>query len=119
MDSQNKIFIRDLIIKMNVGILPREQGRKSPVIFNAEITLDPSRRWNKDEISETVPYDGVTDTIKRVAARRHFNLLEVLLEETASELLKDNRIISVTISAAKPRIIKDVERLGVEITRSR
>ncbi|MGB4106736.1 MAG: dihydroneopterin aldolase [Alphaproteobacteria bacterium] len=119
MDFRNKIFIQDLTIKMNVGILPREQGRKSPVIFNAEITLDPARRWGKDQISETVPYDGVVEIIKQVSAGRHFNLLEVLLEDIASELLADNRIISVTISAAKPRIIRDAARLGVEITRSR
>ncbi len=119
MDSRNKIFIQDLTIKMNVGILPREQGRKSAVIFNAEIVLDPARRWSKDQISETVPYDGVVEIIKQVSIRQHFNLLEVLLEEIASELLKDNRISSITISAAKPRIIKDAARLGVEITRSR
>lgn len=115
----NKVFIRDLTIKMNVGILPREQGRRSHVIFNAEITLDPACRWNKDEVSETVRYDDVVETIKRISLRRHFNLLESLLEEVAADLLKDARVVSVCISAAKPRIMKHVQRAGVEITRDR
>jgi dihydroneopterin aldolase len=117
MNSSNKIFIRELKLKMNVGILPQEQGRKTPVIVNAVIELDPKRRWGRDKIEETVSYADIADIVKKVSALQHYNLLEVFLETVADELLADKKIIAVELSAEKPRIIKDTESAGVRISR--
>lgn len=119
MDSSNKIFVRDLRLKMHVGILPQEQGRKTPVIVNALVELDPAQRWSVDKIEETVSYADIAETIKNISALRHFNLLEVFLEEVAAGLLKNRKIMAVELSAEKPRIIKDSESAGVKISRSR
>ncbi len=119
MDSSNKIFIRDLKLKMNVGILPREQGRKTAVIVSAVVDLDPACRWSVDKIEETVSYADIAESVKRISELRHFNLLEGFLETIAAELLKNQKIIAVELSAEKPRIIKDTERAGVKIIRAR
>lgn len=119
MSSSNKIFIRDLKLKMNVGILPREQGRKTPVIVNATVELDPGRRWEHDKIEETFSYVTVADAVKKVSALRHYNLLEVFLETVANELLANEKIIAVEISAEKPRIIGDTKSAGVRISRAK
>lgn len=119
MSSSNKIFIRDLKLKMNVGILPREQGRKTPVIMSATVVLDPGRRWDRDNIEETVSYADIADVVKKVSALRHYNLLEVFLETVADELLANEKIIAVELSAEKPRIIKDTESAGVRISRTK
>lgn len=119
MDSSNKIFIRDLKLKMNVGILPQEQGRKTHVIVNATVEIDPNTRWSQDKIEETVSYADIADVAKKISALRHYNLLEVLLETIADELLTNEKIIAVEISAEKPRIIKDAESAGVRISRTK
>jgi dihydroneopterin aldolase len=119
MSSSNKIFIRDLKLKMNVGILPREQGRKTPVIVSATVELDPDRRWSRDKIEETVSYADIAVIVKKVSALRHYNLLEVFLEAVADELLANEKIIAVELSAEKPRIIKDTESAGVRISRTK
>jgi dihydroneopterin aldolase len=119
MDSSNKIFIRDLKLKMHVGILPQEQGRKTPVIVNAVIELDPGRRWSRDTIEETVSYVTIADAVKKISALRHYNLLEVFLETVVDELLTHEKIIAVELSAEKPRIVKDAESAGVRISRTK
>ena len=117
MESINKIFIRDLRVRMYVGVFAHEQGRKRTVLVNAEVVLAPDISWKHDEIDETVSYEELVARVMEVSARKHFNLLEVFLESIAADFFENKKVIAVKISAEKPSIIAFAKRVGVEITR--
>lgn len=111
------IFIRRLELMMSIGIYPEEKTAPQRVILDVEaICALPAAL--QDDIAQTVSYEDFIETARRIAASRHFQLVESFCEELAAALLTDKRLSSLTIAAEKPDIFKgNPKAVGVRMTR--
>lgn len=110
--------MRDLEIVMSVGIYPEEKKARQRVILSIEgvCALDKDL---SDTIEQTVSYEDFVRISQEIAAKKHYNLLEVFCEDLASILLKDERLLSIKIHCEKPDIFKgNPTSVGIEIIRS-
>lgn len=119
MHSSNVVFIKDLKLKMHIGIHAHEIGWAQVVLVSAEVFLDEEKRWENDKIAETVSYDDLVSAIKTVSQQKHFKLIETFLETLAENFLRNDKICAVRLLAEKPGIIKNARGAGVEILRVR
>ncbi len=119
MGDANTIFVRDLHLEMQVGIYAHEIGRMQTVIVQIELALDPSLRWVKDAIEETVSYDDVVAQARKISGTRHFHLLETFAEDLAAVLLGMAQARSVSIALEKPDAATSPLRVGITVSREK
>ena len=115
--DENIIFVRDLRIDMHVGIYAHEKGHKQPVLINADICLDHSIRWTKDDIRQTLSYEEIDSRIQKASEKQHFNLHETFLEHIANDFLSMDIVHGINIEIEKPSIMKNAKSAGVRISR--
>ena len=78
---KRKILIKDLVLKMLVGIHNFEKKKKQRVRFNLVINIDQNLIPNDKDLKSIVNYEQVIKTIMRITSRKHYPLLETLAEK--------------------------------------
>jgi 7,8-dihydroneopterin aldolase/epimerase/oxygenase len=115
--DQNRIFIRDFFIDMEIGVNDDEKNRKQRVIVNVcvepKIWPNPSR----DNISDTVSYDDIVKIIQNILSADHIHLVETVAEKIANTCIQQLPIKNITVKVEKPDIY-GFAIPGVEITRT-
>lgn len=112
-----RIFIRDLVLAMEIGIHPHEQGRQQRVRFN--LTAETLRDPDEDGISGVVSYEDLLNGIKDIATSGHIALVEVLGDRILDMALEHRRVRSATVCIEKLDVFGDAESVGAEMSRSR
>ena len=65
---KRRVFVKDLILKMFVGIHSFEKKKKQPVRFNVDITLEKNLMFNSD-LDNIVNYETVIKNITSIAKK--------------------------------------------------
>lgn len=101
-----------------VGAPERETGRQYEV--NCELVADLADAGHSDQLSDTVDYARVYETISETVTGRAFSLLEGLATELARVLLDQFDIYAVTVRVKKlhPPINGPIDSIEVEVTRN-
>ena len=110
----DRIFVRDLVLPMEIGAYASEKGRNQRVRFTVEADLAPAPRHAGD-LRDVVSYDLIGDTVRQLAAAGHVELVETLAERIAERLLLHPRIRVVRVVVEKLDL--GPGSVGVEITR--
>jgi dihydroneopterin aldolase len=100
------------------GINPGEDAVPQPFDIDVELEVDLERCAHTDSIEDTVDYASVHRTVIDTVAGTEFGLIERLAQEIARQIMHDRRVISVTITIAKPGILAGATP-SVTITRRR
>ena len=116
MDS---ILIRDLRLKVLIGIHKRERHVPQMVSIDLDIGLPGEAVFASDRVADTIDYEQVALRIKALAASGHFRLVETLADRIAALLLEDFGAPWVKVSAAKIGILPNAKLVGVSIERKR
>ena len=116
---KRKILIKDLVLKMLVGIHKFEKKKKQRVRFNLVINIDQNLFPNDNDLKSIVNYEQVIKTIKRITAKKHYPLLETLAEKIFSKLFENLRIKKILLRIEKLDVIKNTSSVGVEIEKTR
>lgn len=116
--SQRRIFIRDLRLLVSIGIYDFELARPQAVVINVELLLADPDLAHGDSIANVLNYDIVHDGIVDLAASRHFNLQETLVETILDLCLAQPQVVEARVSTEKPDVYKDC-RVGYEAVRRR
>ncbi len=115
----HKIFVRDLLISMFIGVYESEKNVKQNVRFNIDMVVeDPSDPLNDDYL-QVVCYETIASAIQKMTEREHINLVETLAERVAEICLSNSRVVSVLVKIEKLEAVKNAGSVGVEIERSR
>lgn len=114
---RDRIFIRDYVIPVYVGVYPEEQGVTQNVGFSIEAIVGPEVKSVNDQIAEVPSYDNLMQAVKDVTGAGHINLVETMADRIATHILADGRIASVRIRIEK--LDRDPAAVGVEIVRPR
>tara|TARA_B100000579_G_C22829010_1_gene854833 strand:+ start:1605 stop:2006 length:402 start_codon:yes stop_codon:yes gene_type:complete len=115
---KRKVFIKDLVLKMSIGIHSFEKKKKQRVRFNIEITLNQNL-INNNELSNIVNYESVIKNVSNIVKRKHYQLLENLADEIFLKLFRDKKISKIKIGLEKLDIIRNTSSVGIEIEKSR
>tara|TARA_Y100000741_G_C18058424_1_gene479448 strand:+ start:255 stop:641 length:387 start_codon:yes stop_codon:yes gene_type:complete len=111
-----KIIIKDLVLLLFVGIHRFEKIKKQRVKFNIEITTDPNLRA---ELKSIVNYEKVIEDVKKVAEKKHFELLESLSESIFDEIFKNKKVKKIRLKIEKLDIIKTTKSVGIEVVKTK
>ena len=116
---KRKILIKDLVLKMLVGIHNFEKKKKQRVRFNLVINIDQNLIPNDKDLKSIVNYEQVIKTIIRITSRRHYPLLETLAEKIFLKLFENLRIRKILLRIEKLDVIKNTTSVGIELEKTR
>lgn len=114
---RDRIFVRELVLPIYVGVYPEEQGVTQNVGFSIEAIVAPEVHSEHDQISEVPSYDNLINAVKDVTGAGHINLVETIAERIADHILSDDRIAAVRVRVEK--LDREPDAVGVEIVRPR
>jgi len=112
----DRVFIRDLVVNARIGAYSHERAVEQRLRFNVKVDV---RRpdLKSGDMRDVFSYDTIRDAIELNTARGHVALVEKLAEEIADQILRDARVLGVTIRIEKLDIVPGA--VGVEIRRER
>ena len=116
---KRKILIKDLVLKMLVGIHNFEKRKKQRVRFNLVINIDQNLIPNDKDLKSIVNYEQVIKTIMRITSRKHYPLLETLAEKIFLKLFENLRIKKILLRIEKLDVIKNTASVGIELEKTR
>lgn len=116
---KRKILIKDLVLKMLVGIHNFEKKKKQRVKFNLIINIDQNLIPNDKDLKSIVNYEQVIKTIMRITSRKHYPLLETLAEKIFLKLFENLRIKKILLRIEKLDVIKNTTSVGIELEKTR
>ncbi|WP_035051842.1 dihydroneopterin aldolase [Andreprevotia chitinilytica] len=111
------IFLHGVRAKTLIGWYEWERVALQVVELDLEIGLPSTRACLSDNLTDTIDYDHVVNTLRASMAEQHFQLLEALAEHIAHILLEDFKAPWVKVSVTKLGILHEVGRVGVTIER--
>ncbi|MBK5092353.1 MAG: dihydroneopterin aldolase [Actinobacteria bacterium] len=116
-----RILISDLKVFAHHGVLPGEMEKGQDFLFDVEIEVDSSAAIEGDDISETVDYTKVADSVSRIATGERYNLIETLAAKIAEYLiaLPGARKATVTVKKPEAPLSVSVGWVGVSVSRER
>jgi dihydroneopterin aldolase/D-erythro-7,8-dihydroneopterin triphosphate epimerase len=117
--SMDRIFIRDLVLRCIIGILPEERREKQDIVINVEMHCDLHKAGRSDDLSDTVDYKVIKKAILKLVEESCFQLIETLAEHIADIALSDSKVQQVVVTIDKPGALRFAKSSAVEIIRSR
>tara|TARA_B100000401_G_scaffold39431_1_gene23242 strand:+ start:213 stop:617 length:405 start_codon:yes stop_codon:yes gene_type:complete len=116
---KRKVLIKDLVLKIFVGIHKFEKKKKQRVRFNLIINIDQNLIPNDKDLKSIVDYEKVIKTIEKITSRKHYLLLETLAEKIFSKLFENLTIRKILLRIEKLDVIKNTSSVGIELEKTR
>ena len=116
---KRKILIKDLVLKMLVGIHNFEKKKKQRVKFNLIINIDQNLIPNDKDLKSIVNYEQIIKIITKITSRKHYLLLETLAEKIFFKLFENPRIKKILLRIEKLDVIKNTTSVGIELEKTR
>ena len=116
---KRKVLIKDLVLKISVGIHNFEKKKKQRVKFNLVINIDQNLIPNDKDLKSIVNYEQVIKTITKITSRKHYLLLETLAEKIFFKLFENPRIKKILLRIEKLDVIKNTTSVGIELEKTK
>jgi FolB domain-containing protein len=113
------IRVVDLEVWTFLGVPDVERNRAQKLLVSIEMAVTTfAKAAGKDDVSLTVNYFDVAERVKAIAARRPRKLLETLVEEMATDLLKTYPIEKLGLEIKK-FVLPDAGYVSVKVERKK
>ena len=116
---KRKILVRDLILRISVGIHDFEKKKKQRVKFNLDINTDPSLVPEDNNLNTIINYEDVIKNIKKITNKKHYLLLETLAEKIFLKLFENTKVKKVKLRIEKLDVFKNTSSVGIEIEKNK
>ena len=116
---KRKVFIKNLILNVFVGIHNFEKKKKQRVRFNIEVTTNPYIKPNNKDLSTILNYEDLINKIKLLVKKQHHELIEDLAENMFAIIFQNRLVKKINIKIEKLDIIKNSESVGIEFSKSK
>jgi dihydroneopterin aldolase len=114
------VFIRQLRLQAWIGLYRHEKIAPQTIEIDLEIALPAdSAVFKTGKVADTIDYGVVVERIRALVGKERFGLVESLAERIADSVIKDFKSPRVRVSIAKLGVLRDAQRVGVTIERSR
>jgi dihydroneopterin aldolase len=101
--TTDRITLTGLKVRGNHGVFDFERRDGQDFIVDVELELDTSTAAASDELSDTVDYGTLAESLATVIAGEPVNLLEKLVRRLADACLADARVQAATVTVHKPQ----------------
>lgn len=115
----DKILVSDLTVDCTIGVRSKERRHKQTVIICVSLACNLARACKTDDLTDTLDYSVLVQSITKTVESSRFHLLEALAECIADVCLGNAVVSEVTVSVAKSGAISSAKYALVEITRSK
>jgi len=116
---KRKILIKNLILKISVGIHGFEKKKKQRVKFNIDINTDPNLIPDDNNLDSIINYETVIKNIEKITNKKHYPLLETLAEKIFLKFFENRKVKKVKLRIEKLDILKNTSSVGIEIEKSK
>ena len=116
---KRKVIIKDLTLKILVGIHNFEKKKKQRVKFNIEILTDPYVSANSKDLNTILNYEEVVMEITKLTDSKHHKLLEDLAENIFNIIFKNKLVKKIVIKLEKLDILKKTKSVGIEVSKTK
>lgn len=119
--AADRIEVRGLELLVYCGVLPEEQARKQPFLFDLDLYLDLAEAGATDDLTKTADYGHLVDVLAAKLDVERFQLLERMAARVAELVFDNTAVDEVTVTARKlrPPVAAHVDTTGVRIHRTR
>ena len=121
MKDSDKVILRDVRARANIGVSAEERAEPQDVLFDVELRLDLGPAAAADDLSLTPDYGEVAVLLRRTAGERSYRLLETMAAAAAEGLLRrfgSERVV-LRVRKADLRDARGPLDAAIEITRLR
>lgn len=121
MDELDEIALTGLRVFGRHGVFDFERTNGQDFVIDARLRLSTARAAQTDDVLDTVHYGEAAERIAEIVGGEPVALIETLAARIADELLRDARLVSVSVTVHKPHapIEREFADVAVTITRSR
>jgi dihydroneopterin aldolase len=116
---KRKVFIKNLILNVFIGIHNFEKKKKQRVRFNVEVITNPYIKPNNKDLSTILNYEDLINKIKLLVKKQHHELIEDLAENMFAIIFQNRLVKKINIKIEKLDIIKNSESVGIEFSKSK
>ena len=116
---KRKVFIKNLILNVLIGIHNFEKKKKQRVRFNIEVITNPYIKPNNKDLSTILNYEDLINKIKLLVKKQHHELIEDLAENMFAIIFQNRLVKKINIKIEKLDIIKNSESVGIEFSKSK
>ena len=116
---KRKVFIKNLILNVFIGIHNFEKKKKQRVRFNIEVVTNPYIRPSNKDLSTILNYEDLIKKIKLLVKKQHHELIEDLAENMFEIIFQNRLVKKISIKIEKLDIIKNSESVGIEFSKSK
>tara|TARA_B100001996_G_scaffold14228_1_gene11879 strand:+ start:186 stop:584 length:399 start_codon:yes stop_codon:yes gene_type:complete len=114
-----KVSIKNLILKISIGLHDFEKKKKQRVRFNIDIKTDSNIKPDNNNLLSIVNYEDTINKITSITKEKHHVLLEDLAENIFDIIFKSKIVKEVSLKLEKLDIIKNTESVGIEVSKKR
>ena len=114
-----KVNIKNLILKISIGLHDFEKRKKQRVRFNINISTNSNIKPDNNNLSSIVDYEDTINKITYLTKAKHHELLEDLAENIFNLIFKSKIVNKVNLKLEKLDIIKNTESVGIEVSKKR
>ena len=121
--SEDRILLEGMVFFGYHGALPAERELGQRFVVDVELRLDLRAAGLSDDLSRTVDYGAVHESVKKVVEGEPLNLIEAVAERIAATVLENHPPVdTLRVKVAKPDVRLGDTVLGgsaVEVLRHR
>lgn len=107
------VFVKGLRVEAGIGVYDHEHGRLQTLVIDVTLDLGPAEVHG---LSDTINYETVAASARRIIAEGHVGLVETFAERLAVHCLEDPRVRAVTVRVDKPGALEAADGAGCELT---
>ena len=117
--KNRKVSVKNLILKISIGLHDFEKKKKQRVRFNIDIITDSNIKPDNSNLLSIVNYEDTINKITSLTKVKHHELLEDLAENIFDIIFKSKIVKKVNLKLEKLDIIKNTESVGIEVSKKR
>jgi len=113
----NHIFLQKLKVHTKIGYFEWERATEQELIIDIDIELSGNQIFDSDDISKTIDYGQVRESIVLIANNHKFHLLEPFGDAIIKKLKNDFPFKKIKLRIAKQKILPDTDQVGIILER--
>jgi len=98
--------IKNLKLRIIVGINPEERIHKQDVLINITADIDNSKAIQTEDINDTLNYRNLAKSVIEFVGKSEFYLLDTLVDKVLNLVMSDDLVIRATVEIDKTTVLR-------------
>jgi len=100
------IRIKNLKLRIIVGINPEERIHKQDVLINITADIDDSKAIQTEDINDTLNYRNLAKSVIDFVEKSEFYLLDTLVDKVLNLVMSDDMVIRASVEIDKTTVLR-------------